>query len=38
LTADIASFTITTTGTVSTGTTGSYTYWDYTTSGTFVVA
>jgi len=38
LTADSAGLTITTTGTVTTGTDGSYTFHQYTTSGTFVVA
>jgi hypothetical protein len=38
LTSGVSSVTVTTTGTVATGTSGSYTYWDYTTSGTFAIA
>jgi len=38
LTADAAGLTISATGTYSTGTTGSYTYYDFTATGTLVVA
>jgi hypothetical protein len=38
LTADLAPVSISTTGSPATSTNGSYTYWDYTASGTFVVA
>jgi hypothetical protein len=38
LTADVTGFTISATGTYTTGTNGSYTYYDYTATGTLVVA
>jgi hypothetical protein len=38
LTADAAGFTITTTGSPTTGTDGSYTYYQYTATGTLVIA